>query len=298
MPHTNNLPDGVTLTEGEGGLPVVRVDSPVASGEVYLQGAQVTAWTPKTGPGAGESPLFVSEHAVYEAGRSVRGGVPLCAPWFGPGVKKDKPYLHGYFRISGWTLAEATSGSDGVTLRFTLDGADANVPEGEPGDVHAEYTVTFGEALSLTLSVTAGAEPLVLEDALHAYLSISDIREVRIEGLDGTRYFDKAPGGRAVNAQSGDLTFTRETDRVYATDNEVTLVDPGKGRRIVVRKEGSQSEVVWNPWEAKAADIDDLGDDEWPAMVCIEVGNALAKHVKLAPGETHTTSAVYAVEKD
>lgn len=286
------LPEGVTLGRGHGDLPVLRIETPAARAEVYLLGATVTEWTP-----AGADPvIWVSEQALFRTGTGIRGGIPLCAPWFGPGLSKDKKPTHGWFRTAEWALADAESGADGVTLRFTLDGADADVPDGEPADIRGEYVVTVGTTLTTSLTVTAGADGLELEDAMHTYFAVSDVREVTVTGLDGARYFDKAPGGRAVNAQSGDVTFTRETDRVYQSTGPVGILDPGKKRRITLTKDGSASTVVWNPWTAKAADMADFGDDEWPSMLCVETANALAGHVTLEAGASHTTTATLSLE--
>lgn len=288
---TSSLPAGVTLVEGNGGLPALRVDTKACTGEVYLLGAHVTQWTP-----AGAQPvLWMSAESQFAPGKPIRGGVPICAPWFGPGKSGDLAPAHGWFRTAEWTLASASADDDGVTLTFTLDGRDAEVPEGAATGVRGEYTVRFGGSLGLELTVSTDEE-LELEEALHTYLSVSDINEVNVEGLDGTRYVDKAPGGRAVNAQQGALKFTRETDRVYAHEGGAAVVDPGMGRRITVEKSGSGSTVVWNPWVAKSAAMPDFGDDEWPGMVCLEVANALAKSVSLPAGGSHTMSASYAVQ--
>lgn len=272
-----SLPASVTVAEGRGGLPVVRVASPAATGEIYLDGATVTGWTPT---GADEV-LFCSAASRFEAGEPIRGGVPLCAPWFGGGPKNDKTPAHGFFRTQRWELASASEDEGAVALTFEL-GGDL------PADLTARYVVTMGETLDMALTITAGAEDLPLEAALHTYLRVGDIRQVGLEGLDGCRYVDKAPGGRAVNAQSGTVRFTRETDRVYAHEGTVVVEDAGAGRRITVAKEGSASTIVWNPWEGKAARLDDLGDEEWTQMVCVESGNVLRQAMTLAAGQSHT----------
>lgn len=285
------LVDGVSLGEGPGGLPVVEVQTPAATATIHLQGAQVTSWV----PAGAQEVLWLSPTAVYAHGTAIRGGIPLCAPWFGPGRKKDKPGAHGWFRTALWTLADTSRDGDDVVLRFTLDGADASVPDGQPADVTADYTVRVGAQLGLTLTVTAGAEGLDLEEALHTYVAVSDVADITVEGLDGSRYADKTPGGRAVNAQSGDLRLMRQTDRVYAHAGQAVVVDEAAGRRVVVTKDGSGSTIVWNPWEAKAAEAADIGD-AWRGFVCVEAGNALNQFVKLGPGEAHTLTATLAVE--
>ncbi|WP_035759093.1 D-hexose-6-phosphate mutarotase [Granulicoccus phenolivorans] len=275
------LPEAITLETGRGGLPVVKVATAAVTGEVYLLGAHVTAWTP-----AGEAPvLWVSEQSNFLRGTPIRGGVPVCAPWFGPGRHGDKQPAHGWFRISDWELTGAEVVDDEARLTFALTG---------PGGISAEYRVLLGRSLHLDLSVTAGADPLDLEEATHAYFAVSDIHGVRVDGLAGAHYVDKAPGGASDNVELGPVTFTGETDRVYAHTGPATVIDPD-GRHITLSKHGSNNTVVWNPWVDKAAAMGDFGDDEWPGMMCLEAANALDGYVALQPGETHTMQVTYAL---
>lgn len=294
MTHTDDvqlpeLPDGVSLVEGEGGLPAVAVHTDSVVAQVYLQGAHVTSWRPA---GAAEV-LWLSPTSSFAPGKAIRGGVPLCAPWFGPGREGDKPVAHGWFRTATWRLASARRDGGDVVLRFTLSGADAQVPDGEPADVSAEYVVRVGRELELALTITAGVDGLLMEEALHSYFAVSDVRGVRVEGLAGHRYTDKVSDSQEV--QSGDLRLAGRTDRVYDHSRVATVVDEGSGRRIVVAKEGSDSTVVWNPWEAKAAESADIGD-AWPGFVCVEVANALDHYVVLGPEMPHTMVATVRVE--
>ncbi|MBW3086868.1 putative glucose-6-phosphate 1-epimerase [Austwickia sp. TVS 96-490-7B] len=280
---TTPHPDSVTLTEGNGGLPCIQVATPRCHAEVYLHGATVTAWTP-TGA---EPVLFTSAAARYQPDSAIRGGVPLCAPWFGPGTTGSRTPAHGFFRILPWELTDATDDDGTVTLTLTLDGHAVPADLG-PADLTASYQVRFGDHLDMALTITAGETDLALENALHTYLRVGDATQISLEGLDGCRYADKAPGGRAVNAQSGDIRITRETDRIYAHDSTVTVVDPTLGRRIVVTKEGSASTIVWNPWTAKAVHLNDFGDDEWTNMICVESGNVQRHALTVAAGQSHT----------
>lgn len=280
-----DLPASVSVIEGRGGLTALSVSTPLCTGEVYLNGAHVTAWQP-----TGQQPvLWMSESSVYAEGEPLRGGVPVCAPWFGTGRDGDKTPAHGWFRLAAWQLAAAEERQGTVRLTFRLDGADA----GHPG-ITAEYVVGFGAELTLELSVTTD-QPLVLEEAVHTYLAVGDIHRVTVQGLSGASYVDKAPGGVADNTQVGDVTFTGETDRVYAHSGSATVVDPANGRRLTLTKDGSANTVVWNPWVAKSAAMGDFGDDEWPSMICLEAANALAGAVELAAGQSHTLRATYAV---
>jgi len=292
-----DLPDSVTFAEGEGGLPVVRVATAVATGEVYLHGAHVTAWTP-----AGSDPvIWVSGSSVFADGEPIRGGIPICFPWFGSGREPElAPPAHGFARLADWRLVSAEEHDGAVTLALELTEADAAaVPAAAkwPHPFTATLTVTFGRELAVALSVeNTGREEVSFEEALHTYLAVSDVRTTTVHGLDGAAYLDKAAADGPVHRrQEGDVTFTGETDRVYDSEGTAVVVD--SGRSIGVVKEGSANTVVWNPWVDKAAAMPDYGDDEWPSMVCVETANVLEDAIVLAPGARHTMTARYSVTR-
>lgn len=301
MADTTNLPASVSLTSGAGDLPCVRVSTPLCVGTVYLSGATVTEWTPV----AHDPVLFLSACSHFVAGQPIRGGVPVCAPWFGKGRGNDKPVQHGFFRTARWEVVDARDAEGVVTLTFALDvGAAAEAAGlaalGVPTTWHgttATYVVSFGDELDLALTVRAGEEDLDLEEALHTYFSVGDVRQVTVAGLQESRYVDKAPGGRAVNAQTGDVSFARQTDRIYAHEGTATIKDPVAGRTITVAKEGSGSTVIWNPWQDKAAAMDDLADDDWPLMLCVESANAARGSLTVAAGASHTLRQHVSVAK-
>ncbi len=294
-----DLPSSVTLAEGEGGLPVLEVSSPGVTGQLYLHGAHVTAWTP-----AGQDPvLWMSKASMFAARKPIRGGVPICWPWFGPGREPGLAPAHGFARLADFTLVGAEEDAAGaVTLALRLTDSDiAGLPGAEKFTHPFEltYTATFGPELTLALSVrNTGTEEWSYEEALHAYVRVKDITAVSVKGLDGSRYLDKAPGaGKELVTQSGPVTFTNETDRVYHSTGTALVVDPALGRTIAATKENSANTVVWNPWTAKAAAMPDYDDAEWPTMVCVEVANALENAISLAPGTTHTMTARYVVAR-
>jgi glucose-6-phosphate 1-epimerase len=155
------------------------------------------------------------------------------------------------------------------------------------------YTITVGPTLKVSLEVrNASSSPFTFEEALHTYLSVGDVREVTIEGLDGRTFIDKTASG-SRNRQSGPIRIEREADRVYLdTTDEVRVSDPRRGRELRVAKAGSNTTVVWNPWIDKAKAMVDFGDEEWPSMLCIETANVADNAVTLGPGETQVMSAV------
>ncbi len=266
-------------------LPAPRtLESSAGTGEVYDQGAQVTRWAP-----AGAEPvLYVSTDLRLAPGRSIRAGVPVCWPWFGPGRGAGMEPLHGFARTSTWRLVAEDRGADEASVSYRLTSDEATSPHW-PHRYTAELRATFGRALDVSLTTTnTGDRPFDYEEALHAYLVVGDVHRARIEGLDGKSFFDKVTGTERV--QQGDLVFAGETDAVFRTSDPVTLHDPALGRRLVVSTAGARNIVVWNPWDAKAKEVPDIGDDDWERFVCIEGANAFENAVVLAPGESHTTT--------
>lgn len=276
------LPPSVTLAPARGGLPALSIRTVLCDAEMYLHGAHVTRWTP-----VGQRPvIWLSQNAVYSHESAIRGGIPLCAPWFGGGPSGDRTPAHGWFRLAEWTLLSVVDESDAVTVRVGATGHD----------VSATYELRFADTLGLSLTLKAGQEAVELEDAFHTYFAVSDVRNIHIDGLAECTYSDKTAGGRLAT-QSGPVTFDRETDRVYAHEGSATIVDPGSSRRITVAKRGSLTTVVWNPWITKAAAMSDFGDGEWPGMVCVETANAMGEAIHLAPETEHTMHATISVAR-
>lgn len=276
------LPAGLTAIDSP--LPGIKVDTPAAQGVIYFNGAHVAEWTP-----ADARPvLWMSEKSLLEEGKAIRGGVPVIFPWFGTGPDGDQTPQHGLARLAQWHLTHAKVSESGiVTMSLTLPIHELDAPD-IPADCTVELHVSMGRALMLQLVVTAGTQPVSFEAALHTYFAVSDITQVRIEGLDATSYADKVSGG--VVEQSGPVTFSGETDRVYESHTSTRIIDEGWQREIMVEKVGSAQTVVWNPWIDKSAAMPDFGDDEWPGMVCVEAVNSREQAITVRPGDRHLMS--------
>ena len=269
-------------------MQTTSIDSPAGTATVLDHGATVMSWQPH-----GHRPvLFTSSAAVFAEDTALRGGIPLCFPWFGPGRTPGAPRSHGFARTATWTLVSDASIADERTLTYRLSRGEATDAHW-PHDYWATLTVTVGADLTVALSVTnLDTEPFSYEAALHTYLAVESIHRVRIDGLDGISFVDKTAGG-AVRRQDGPLTFSGETDNVYATPGSVTVLDGD--REIVVENTGASHVIVWNPWQEKAADIRDLGAGEWEKFVCVEAGRVLDGAVEVEPGATHTLSTTIRV---
>jgi glucose-6-phosphate 1-epimerase len=277
------IPGMAHIVEGSGGFPKVRVTSPQAAGEMYLHGAHVTAWKPE----GAEEALFLSSKSRWVDGQAIRGGVPICFPWFGGKADDPKAPAHGFVRAKSWQLESIAQTADTVTVSMFTE-SDEGTKKWWPADFRLVHRATFGRELNLELVVSnTSTKSLRFEEALHAYYRVGSIEPARVRGLGGVHYLDKTDSNRE-KAQQGDIMIVSETDRVYLnTEAEVELEDPGFGRRIGVEKQNSRTTVVWNPWIEKARALSDLGDGEWRQMICIECSNVSDFAVNLAPGQQH-----------
>lgn len=285
------LPASVRLEAGRGGLPVLLIDGPAARAEIYLQGANVTEWTPR-----GRDPvLWLSSASRFTRAAPIRGGVPICFPWFGPQAGHPEAPSHGFARLSQWSLLDAQDDGESVTVRLRLTDGDATGAAAWPHRFEAVYTATVGARLSLSLTVTNLDEgAVVFEEALHTYLDVPDIRTTEISGLEGAAFYDKLAGPEPVPGEPDPVAFGAPTDRIYLqTTAPVTVSDTRSGRSVRIAKDGSENTVVWNPWLDGARDLPDLGDDEWQRMVCVEACNVRDAAVRLEPGQSHTMTAIF-----
>ncbi|MGK2348086.1 D-hexose-6-phosphate mutarotase [Actinomyces sp. W5033] len=286
MAHTTvSLPRTAALTAGRGGQPRLLIDAPAGYAEIYLHGAHLASWRPRRG---GEV-LFLSRDAVFDGFHPIRGGVPLCAPWFATGPHEDKQPKHGTVRVARWRLRSVTSRCDGgvnALLGLEADG------------LSWLYEVGVGEELALSLSVrNLDGVPRTVEMALHTYLSVGDVTAVTIDGLEERAFWTRAEG--AGQRLPGAVVLRGLTDRVYdvpATDHTITVNDPAKGRRVRVTGQGTPNAVVWNPGSEDARAMADLADDEWPTFVCVENAVVRDNEVVLAPGQTLSVGTRVIVE--
>lgn len=280
---------GATFTEGPGGLIALDVATPLTKARIYTHGAHVAEWHP-----TGAAPvLFMSGASHFAPGKPIRGGVPVCFPWFAGRAGHTGSPAHGFVRSAEWTVESLVREDDGtIAAAFTITDSDATRAHW-PHAFLARHRVRVGTTLEMTLEVeNRDSAPLTFEAALHTYFAVSAVQEVEVRGLEGAEFIDKVDGGARRRQPAESLRFTAETDRVFpGTTATCVLHDPGFRRDIVIEKAGSATTVVWNPWTAKAKAMADFGDDEWPGMACIETANAGDDAITLAPGAMHAMTA-------
>ncbi len=291
--HEFGIPGRLRFAQCEGGLAVAEISNEQAKAAIFLQGAHLARWTPH-----GQEPvIWISKAAQFAEGRSIRGGIPICWPWFGPHASETSFPSHGFARTSPWEVtetAELDSGATYLALRLPTH----NTPSiGWPYATPVEVRFTVGKRLEIELRTrNLEPSPLIISQALHTYFRVGDIRRVRILGLDGCPFLDKVDGGRRKK-QEGPLTIGSEVDRIYLNSTLDCLIDdPSLNRRIRIEKQGSASTIVWNPWEKKASTLGDMSEDGYLEMVCVESANAAEDVVRIVPGGEHRLWVKYGLE--
>lgn len=289
------IPGHLSFREDASGLVVAEITNPQATASLCLQGAHLMTWQPRS---RAAPVVWLSRDAKLAVGKSIRGGVPVCWPWFGAHASEPGFPAHGYARTVPWQVVESGNEPNGAT-RLTLRLTESQKTRAVwPHDARLDLTVRVGETLRIELATeNTGVSEFVISEALHAYFKIGDIGAVRVNGLSGCDYWDKV-GGSTLKKQEGTIQFAVETDRVYInTASECVIEDERLKRRIHVAKSGSLSTVVWTPWTAKAERMGDLGQpDGWREMLCVESANAIDNVVHVAAGTKHTLVVEYSAE--
>ncbi|HET6250427.1 MAG TPA: D-hexose-6-phosphate mutarotase [Tepidisphaeraceae bacterium] len=280
-----SIPGVVHIEPGHGGLTRVAIMTEQAEAHVYLHGAHITHYRPR----AGQDVLFLSAKSLFEAGKAIRGGVPVIFPWFGAKADNATAPAHGFVRNRPWELRDIQRSPDGSVALVLELASSADTQKFWPNEFRLRYTVTVGSSLEMSLEVrNISHADFKFESALHTYLAVDDVKKVRIDGLGGREFLDKTDSTRRKKEGSEKIAITGETDRVYLNTNDTVLVhDPDLAREISVEKEGSRATVLWNPWIAKAKAMADFGDEEWPEMLCVETANVAENAVLLPAGQSH-----------
>lgn len=270
----------ITQGENELGLRYVDIATDLCTARLWLHGAHLTSWRPS---GQREDVLFMSPDSNFKPNTAIRGGIPLCWPWFG---KVNSP-SHGVARISPWSLDHVHEDAGNVQLELSLQPDDTNLPE-------AKLSVRLGRELSMSLTTKARTS-YDLSLAFHNYFNVSDVRNIVALGLDSERFQDFVPYS---SSPSSELAINSAMDRMYSmqsADGSVVLRDPSFQRDIIINRTSAQSVIVWNPWEEATLAMGDLTNGSWQNFLCIETANAADHHMVLEAGQSVTMSQLIQV---
>lgn len=278
----------------EGDLVYATVSNKFGDADICLYGAHVTSFTPQKNSDI----LWMSTESSFEEGSPIRGGIPVCFPWFGPHPSNTEKPQHGFARLMYWDVIETATQENGETLIKLQLCASEETKAYWDYDFCAEVTFIVGSTLRMTLKVSnASKEAFDYGCALHSYFSLSGIENISIEGLQTTKYHNQITSGEGI--QESEKLEIKEaiTRHYYDTVTPCVINDPVFGRRIRVDKLGSKITTVWNPGKETCVQIADIADDAYHAFVCLETVNAYNDIIHLGPGESHETTTIIGLDE-
>lgn len=282
--------EGVCSFEaGENDLIFLNIANKYADAKICLYGAHITSFKPH----GSKEMLWMSPESYFEVGKPIRGGIPVCFPWFGPHKTDPQKPQHGFGRLFYWDVTETAVKPNGETrVKLNLCTSEATKTYW-PHDFCAELMISIGKTLEVTLKVTNTSDlAFDYSCALHTYYYLSDIKNIIISGLEGANYHNHLEPGILVQESSKLKIHQHETRHYHETEAACIIEDPGFNRKISVAKSGSKITTVWNPWAEACAGISDLPDDAYTNFICIEAVNSFENTITLQPKGSHETSAM------
>lgn len=278
---------GLTF-ERKDALIMIRVKNALGQAVLTTHGAHLLSFQPIQADA--RDCLWVSETAVYDGTKPIRGGIPICWPWFGAAPREGLP-AHGFVRNRVWQLAAAETLVSGQTrLRLETQSDDATLAMW-PVPFKLSLTIEVGASLTMSLTTTnLSDQPQQITEAFHSYFAISDTDAMTVSGLEGSECHDKLTSAAPV-MQSGDLAIKPPIDSVFLNQKgELRVTDSVWQRKLILQNRGTASAVVWNPGAEIVQGFADIQNDAWPGMLCVEAGNVLENAIILDSQSSHTMS--------
>jgi glucose-6-phosphate 1-epimerase len=289
------IDDQLNFELNEAGIVVATITNQFATVSLSTYGGHVLSYLPVGEP---EDVFFISDQAVYGQGKAIRGGIPVCWPWFAEDMAEYGKKPHGFARNQQWNVIATKANQDGSTeISLALSHTEASLAVW-PYEFSLVLEVVVGESLHMTLTTeNLSQKPFTITQALHTYLNVSDIHDIEIVGLDNMQYLDKLTHF-SEKSQQGDITVDGEIDRVYLDPPAiVTLSDTGFERDIVMTSSGNKTLVVWNPGPETVRQLSDIDAAAYKDFICIETANAVVDKVLIESGQQHSLTAVFQVKK-
>jgi glucose-6-phosphate 1-epimerase len=239
--------------------------------------------------------LWLSPKSNFIEGKAIRGGIPVCFPWFSNHPFDTVKPKHGFVRTKYWKVSSSETLIDGQTKIFLSLSDDDSSRAFWPHSFDLTLAITVGRYLSVEFNVkNTGSTSFSFTEALHTYFAIGNIERISLNGLHNAEYFDKT-NTVMKQIQKGNLDINEEVNRIYSCDHDVVISDYSLNRKIRIHKEGSNTTVVWNPWH-KAASVMDLDADSYRNFICVEVGNCENSLVELSPRSEHLCASIISIE--
>lgn len=279
--------ENLIFFEGKGKLICARMQNKYGEATVNLHGAHLISYIPSNQK---YDIFFMSDSAKFAENKAIRGGIPVCWPWFGVNTRNSDLPSHGFARVADWEIESVITSDDTlIDIVFAFKPNEKMLKMFDNSKIESKLRVKLSDKLSLSLStINKSGKNLLFSEALHSYFKVGDINKVSVAGLGNKEYFDALKKNKKI--QKGDIVIDREIDRVYDDNGPFTqIIDKNLRRKITVVKKNSLSTVVWNPWIDKSERMPDFRNDEYKQMLCVETANALENSFHLPGNEgVHT----------
>ena len=280
--------DTQTLYGASQALPLIVIDSDKCYGVISLYGGQILEFRPKD-----KAPLlWLSPLAVFETGKAIRGGVPICAPWFGPYRGKAQSGTsypnHGFARTSTWQQQDSSINSNNeVQVALTLAPSETSLAL-YPHPFTLEIQFILGDELTIEFSVINHSDTVIeCEWALHSYFAVEDIALTEVNGLDALQYVDSANNG-VIEHLNGSLSFNGEVDRYFINGSAEQTINSKSP--ITISGNNCDSVITWNPGAALADKMSDISAAYHHQFVCVERGAIFSNQWQIAPSQKQSAT--------
>lgn len=283
----------IGFAELDGDLPFVMISNKYAEVDISLYGAHLLSFRPK----GTIDVMWMSPLSAFEKGKAIRGGIPVCFPWFGPHVNNASLPQHGFARLMIWEVAEVRTLEKGESQVVLKLASSEETKTYWPHDFVAEMNFVIGPKLTVSLKVTnTSGDPITYSAALHSYFNFSGIENIAIEGLENTHYENQLDGKRYVQEEKLLKISEAITRHYFDTETDCIIHDPYFKRSIQIEKLGSKCSTVWNPGAETCSQMNDMPDDGYETFVCLETVNKINNLIQIEPGESHETTAIISVD--
>lgn len=288
------IKDQLQFSLGDNGFVMIDISNQYAKATISTYAGQIVSFQPNS---ATEDLFFLSDKVLYQEGKSIRGGVPICWPWFGDDTSGFERPPHGFVRNQQWDVLSTEMLEDGRTSVILTTSDTDMTRELWHYEFNLELQLIIGLNLEMKLKTkNTGKQFFTITQALHTYFKVSDVSNVLIKGLDGKPYIDKLDAF-AVKQQADDIIVSQEIDRIYQkSPKQISLTDSGFNRTITISSYGSDTTIVWNPWSTSVSKMADLDIESYRNFVCVETANVFTDSLTIIPaGREHVVTTVFSI---
>lgn len=277
-----SIQDKAVFSNGKNNQTKLDLTTQHSKAEIYLHGAHLTQLTLNN-----NKVVWLSPDAIFDGTKAIRGGIPICWPWFGKASADNNLPQHGFARnslIEVDSIIEQKNGDIVAALKLKNSETSMSI---WPFKFELVVTFQLGEQFTISLSThNLDSKPINISEAIHTYFAVEDIEHTRLVGLSDCHYFDQL--SKKKSCQQGDVVFNQETDNIYDQPKNHFVIQTTNRKAVNIKHIGANAAVVWNPWNDKAASMADFTSNEYTKMLCVEAANI--QPIEIAPGLKHTIS--------